>query len=54
MADREDEKRRNVEDDMPRGSAEEHIRGVGDDDEDFDDTEDLEQEQEDEEEEGSF
>ena len=53
MADRGDEKRSNQEDDMVRGGADEQIRGVANDDDEFEDTEDTDEEEE-ENEEGSF
>jgi hypothetical protein len=53
MADRADKKRDDLVEEIPRGSADEQIRGVGDEsDEDFDDAEDLDDE-EDEDEEGT-
>jgi hypothetical protein len=49
MADRE-KNRDDMSEDMPRGSADEQIRGVADEsDDDFEDTEDLDEEEEDEE-----
>ena len=53
MADRGDKDR---DEDVPRGSADERIRGIAsDEDEEFEDTEDIEEEEEEEEgEEGSF
>ena len=55
MANRGDEKRNEQNEDMPRGSSDEQIRGVAnDEDDEFDDvTEDVDEEEE-ENEEGSF
>ncbi len=53
MADRSDEKRSNPsEEDIPRGGADDQIRGVASDEDEFEDTEDLDEEEE--EDEGSF
>jgi hypothetical protein len=50
MADRGNEKRDDMSEDMTRGSADEQIRGVADEsDDDFDDADDLDEEEEDEE-----
>ena len=50
MADPGNRNRNDMSEDLPRDSAEERIRGVGDEvDEDFEDADDLDEEEEDEE-----
>jgi hypothetical protein len=49
MTDRDKRNREEQSEDMTRGTADERIRGVGDEvDEDFDDVDDLDEEEEDE------
>ena len=50
MADRADEKRSDPPDDITRGTGDDQIRGVANEEDEFEDTEDLDDDEEDEDE----